>query len=75
MRGIAYARDIRVGACADYLLGAPVKVIEHRWGPSAALLSIWVRRAGFKLRHDDGHAKPHMLTRQGRNARSPQCQA
>lgn len=41
----------RIGACADYLLGVKVCVIELKWNVSHASITRWIRRTGsFKLR-------------------------
>ena len=46
-----HARDARVGACADYLLGKSLKEIYARWGVHHSALYEWVRAPGhFKLR-------------------------
>jgi hypothetical protein len=46
-----HPRDARVGACADYLLGKPLKEIKATWGVGQAALYSWMRAPGhFKLR-------------------------
>ena len=48
---IAHSRETRVGACADYLLGVPLKEIARRWGVNQVMPAYWVRKVGcFKLR-------------------------
>ena len=47
--------DVRIGACADYILGKPTSEIEVKWQVSAATVSKWIRRTGsFKLRQTRG---------------------
>lgn len=42
---------IRIGACADYLLGKSMHEIEQRWGVTIGCVSAWIKRTGsFKLR-------------------------
>ena len=43
--------DVRIGACADYILGRSTHEIEKRWGVSIRTVSGWIKRTGsFKLR-------------------------
>lgn len=45
--------DIRIGACADYLLGKPLGEIEFKWGVTNKLVSRWISRTGsFKMRYN-----------------------
>ena len=47
--------DIRIGACADYILGKPTSEIEAKWQVSATTVSMWIKRTGsFKLRRTMG---------------------
>lgn len=47
-----HSYEVRVGACADYLIGLPVKVIEHKWGLPICSVQNWIRKTGqFKLRN------------------------
>jgi len=47
--------DVRIGACADYILGKPTSEIEVKWQVSAATVSKWIKRTGsFKLRQTRG---------------------
>lgn len=46
-----YSYDTKVGACADYLLDIPTKLIEEKWGVPATIVVRWVKERGcFKLR-------------------------
>ena len=43
--------DIRIGACADYILGRPIQKIEERWGVRIETVIRWIKRTGsFKTR-------------------------
>ena len=47
--------DVRIGACADYILGRSTHEIEKRWGVSIRTVSGWIKRTGsFKLRRTMG---------------------
>ena len=47
--------DVRIGACADYLLGKPTSEIEAKWQVSTTTVSKWIKRTGsFKLRRTMG---------------------
>ena len=47
--------DVRIGACADYILGRSTHEIEKRWGVSIRTVSGWIKRTGsFKLRQTRG---------------------
>lgn len=43
-----YPDEIRIGACADYLLGHPVKQVAYKWGVSNSIIVYWIIKAGFK---------------------------
>lgn len=46
-----YSYEVRVGACADYLIGLSMNEIEHKWGTKSSIVSYWIRKRGcFKLR-------------------------
>jgi len=49
---VAHAYEIRVGACADYLLGVKIEVIARKWGiADSSLIASWItKRKCFKLR-------------------------
>jgi transposase len=51
-RGIGPApAEVRIGACADYILGRSMHDIEKRWGVTISTVSKWIKRTGsFKLR-------------------------
>jgi len=49
-----YARETRIGACADYLLGIKLKAIELKWGIpiNSGLVLYWIKKTGhFKTRN------------------------
>lgn len=47
--------DVRIGACADYILGKPTSEIEAKWQVSATTVTMWIKRTGsFKLRQTRG---------------------
>ena len=47
--------DVRIGACADYILGKPTSEIEAKWQVSATTVTMWIKRTGsFKLRRTMG---------------------
>lgn len=49
-----HARETRVGACADYLIGKSAGEIELKWGVKIPTVSRWIREAGcFKLRREN----------------------
>lgn len=51
MKGIKWPYDVKVGACADYLLGKSIADIAYKWGVSDTIVSRWIRNRGcFKLR-------------------------
>lgn len=46
-----YSYDIKVAACADYLLGKSYKDIEFKHGIYASTVRNWIRKRGcFKMR-------------------------
>ena len=46
--------EVRIGACADYLLGVKLKVIEDKWGVTGSQVCKWISRTGsFKLRQHE----------------------
>lgn len=48
-----YPYRVRVGACADYLIGVPTEVIRQKWGVKSTLVSYWIKqRKCFKLRRE-----------------------
>lgn len=48
-----YSYEVKVGACADYLLGKPLAYITHKWGMSHNIVSYWIKqRKCFKLRRN-----------------------
>lgn len=49
-----HARETRVGACADYLIGKSASEIESKWGVKIPTVSRWIKEAGsFKLRREN----------------------
>ena len=38
----AREREVRVGACADYLLGVPIKIIMQKWGIKRTSVHRWL---------------------------------
>lgn len=51
MSGRLLAREIRVSACADYLLNVPLKTIAVRHGIGLTTVVSWMRESrDFKLR-------------------------
>ena len=44
--------EIRIGACADYLLGVSMKDIERKYGlPDSTIVTFWIKKTGsFKIR-------------------------
>ena len=56
--------DVRIGACADYILGRSTHEIEKRWGVSIRTVSGWIKRTGsFKLRQTRGPRTSRPLVR------------
>lgn len=53
--------EIRVAACADYLVGDPLKAIAAKYNlPEATIVSRWIRERGcFKLRNRDRKRRLH----------------
>lgn len=46
-----YSYEVRVGACADYLIGVPTKIIKQKWGVTTSIVAYWIQQRGcFKLR-------------------------
>lgn len=46
-----YSYEIKVAACADYLIGLSYKEIEHKWNVPITLATRWVKeRKCFKIR-------------------------
>jgi hypothetical protein len=48
-----YAPEVRIGACADYLLGKSYQEIEGKWNiKDMSTVLNWIRKTGsFKLRN------------------------
>jgi transposase len=47
-----HSDEVRIGACADYLLGKSYLEIEGRWGVPISTVLNWIRKTGhFKLRN------------------------
>ena len=50
-QGKPVSDEIRIGACADYLLGKSLQDISAKWQISASIVVKWIKRTGsFKLR-------------------------
>jgi uncharacterized protein YjcR len=55
-----YTDEQRIGACADYLLGLPHKVIAAKWGVRMESVYVWIKRTGsFKTRNTHAKLEPH----------------
>jgi hypothetical protein len=51
--------EIRIGACADYIRGKPMREIETQWGVSIGSVYKWVKSTGsFKLRRPGWRRHP-----------------
>jgi hypothetical protein len=64
-----HSYETRVGACADYLIGLPADVIEHKWGVANSLVCYWILQRGcFKLRRTlplKPNSRRHTLYKRG----------
>jgi hypothetical protein len=48
--------DVKVAACADYLIGRPMSVITHKHGVCSVSVIAWVKACGcFKLRREGNY--------------------
>lgn len=56
----SYTPEQRINACADYLIGMPVKQIECKHNIPVCTIIHWIRRAGFKTRYDRENNHPSL---------------